>query len=76
MSVSRKTPPTNEQLKTTEKAVKLRHLTSDKAFADELGVTKATLYSKLRLSNWNKLETFYINLKTAENEKQESNTPD
>ena len=51
-------PATIEQLETTDKVYKLREDPSknDNVLAEDLGISKVTLYTRLKTSNWKKSE--------------------
>lgn len=53
-----KKQPTTEQLETTDKVYKLRSEESrnDNDLAEMLGISKVTLYTRLKVSNWKKAE--------------------
>lgn len=58
-----KKQPTLEQLETTDKVYKLRSEEgrNDNDLAEMLGISKVTLYTRLRLSNWKKAEIALVN---------------
>lgn len=57
-----KKEPTVEQLETTNKAYELRRgASNDNDLAEMLGMSKVTLYTRLRVSNWKKPEIALIN---------------
>lgn len=51
---------TNEQLKATDEVYKLRENRNDNELAELLGISKVTLYTRLRRSNWKKSELALI----------------
>lgn len=55
--------PTLEQLETTDKVYKLRSEDSrnDNDLAEMLGISKVTLYTRLKKSNWKKAEIALVN---------------
>lgn len=54
--------PTNEQLETTNKAYNLRKKAqNDNVLAEQLGMSKVTLYTRLEKSNWKKADIALIN---------------
>lgn len=55
--------PTIKQLEATNKAYLLRQKSkNDNELAEQLGLAKVTLYTRLRKSNWKKPELALINL--------------
>ena len=53
---------TNEQLQATDKVYYLREeATNDNELSESLGISKVTLYTRLRKSNWKKSELSLIN---------------
>lgn len=64
--------PTNEQIITTNKAYDLRDIAkTDDELAEMLGISKVTLYTRFRLSNWKKSEIALVdNIHSYANEKQ------
>lgn len=54
---------TLEQLKSTDKVYKLREdpKTNDNDLSELLGISKVTLYTRLKISNWKKSEIALIN---------------
>ncbi len=54
---------TLEQLKSTDKVYKLREdpKTNDNDLSELLGISKVTLYTRLKVSNWKKSEIALIN---------------
>ena len=67
-----KNKPTESQLIATRQALRLQAASSDREFADTLGISRTTLYKRLETSNWKKSEVFYINyLNEQKNEEDE-----
>lgn len=59
--------PSEEQLQATNKVYKLRSLMpNDKILAAEIGITKVTLYTRLKVSNWKKAELVLIDSLTLD----------
>ena len=57
-----KKQPSTIQLKATDKIYKVREATiNDNELASLLGLSKVTLYTRLKLSNWKKTELALIN---------------
>lgn len=53
--------PTTEQLKATDKAYKLRERSkNDNILAKQLSLSKVTLYTRLKKSNWKNTEILFI----------------
>ena len=52
---------TNEQLKATDEVYKLREDRNDNELAELLGISKVTLYTRLKRSNWKKAELALVN---------------
>ena len=51
-----------EQLEATDKVYALRELSqNDNVLAESLGISKVTLYTRLKKSNWKKTEISLIN---------------
>lgn len=59
--MSKSEQATIEQLEATNKAYKLRHESqNDNVLAEQLGISKVTLYTRLKRSNWKKPELALI----------------
>lgn len=57
-----KKQPTIQQLEATNEVCKLRTAAkNDDVLAEELGMSKATMYTRLKVSNWKKPEISHIN---------------
>lgn len=55
--------PSIKQLEATNKAYKLRNLASnDNELANTLGLSKVTLYTRFRRSNWKNAEILFLEL--------------
>lgn len=53
--------PTTNQLKATDKAYKLREeAKNDNVLAEKLNLSKVTLYTRLKKSNWTNPEIIFI----------------
>lgn len=53
--------PTTEQLQATDKAYKLREQSkNDNILAKQLSLSKVTLYTRLKRSNWKNTEILFI----------------
>jgi predicted DNA binding protein len=58
-----KKPATIEQLETTDKVYQLRQdeTRNDNDLSELLGISKVTLYTRLKKSNWKKAEIALVN---------------
>lgn len=61
--MAKKATPSNEQLETTNKVITLRqNAANDVDLAASLGMSKVTLYTRLKKDNWKITEIVLINL--------------